>query len=509
MSLFDKKGISLAAGFDYQAKEPLDSRLVSPTIADMKKLIIENAVYPNLKTFCLEDNTEYYYDETSNSFIKSEAKADSNYQELLSKINTETSERQQADSTLSTNLTSEINRATTVENEINDTLTTSINSEKQARIDADNVLSQRVDNLEGKTTRLFYGEGTLSSPTAVEIKAFVDGQEVEPPYTAPYSGIAVVVYLTDESTYHIWHYYTNLSSWKDDGVDLVSTFTNTTKGIIQGTTSTGYISAENGFGKVNGWAELNSTVSNNYSTLDTKISSLSTDLNNKISTEEERATTTEENIQDNLNILSINLSNEIARAIAEEAVLNDAINTKYDKTGGTISGNTNITGALTVGSTNFSTVSSAEVLGDTKSILQINGQLYAKNGIVFGGTASAAGLVTRGICGIDTPVESNGSLSQVTKDSLYLNYDVDDNSYSRKVILGAGSLGLDLGHGIYSYTAVRGDQLADYVNDVSSEINNTISTINNTISSISAEVQSIKDDLSTIAGLAYDDLGAL
>lgn len=252
MSLFDKKGISLAAGFDYQAKEPLDSRLVSPTIADMKKLIIENAVYPNLKTFCLEDNTEYYYDETSNSFIKSEAKADSNYQELLSKINTETSERQQADSTLSTNLTSEINRATTVENEINDTLTTSINSEKQARIDADNVLSQRVDNLEGKTTRLFYGEGTLSSPTAVEIKAFVDGQEVEPPYTAPYSGIAVVVYLTDESTYHIWHYYTNLSSWKDDGVDLVSTFTNTTKGIIQGTTSTGYISAENGFGKVNG-----------------------------------------------------------------------------------------------------------------------------------------------------------------------------------------------------------------------------------------------------------------
>lgn len=229
---------------------------------------------------------------------------------------------------------------------------------------------------------------------------------------------------------------------------------------------------------------MNSTISNNYSTLDAKINSLSTDLNDKILAEETRAT-------------------------AEEAVLNDAINTKYDKAGGTISGNTNITGTLTIGSTSFSTVSSAEVLGNTKSVLQINGQLYAKNGIVFGGTASAAGLVTRGICGIDTPVESNGSLSQVTKDSLYLNYDVDDNSYSRKVILGAGSLGSDLGHGIYSYTAVRGDQLASYVNGVSSEINSSISNINNTISSISTEIQSIKDDLATITGLAYDDLGEI
>lgn len=260
MSLFDKKGISLAAGFDYQAKDPLDSRLISPTIADMNKLITENAVYPNLKTFCLEDNTEYYYDEDSNTFVKSDAKTDSNYQDLLSKITAETKRATSAESTLS------------------------------ARVD-----------------------------------------------------------------------------------------------------------------------------------------------------------------------------------------------TKYDKTGGTISGSTNITGTLTVGATTFSTVSYADVLGDSKSILQIDGQLYARNGIVFGGTASAAGLVTRGICGIGTPSESDGSLSQVTKDSLYLNYDDGDNSYSRKVILGAGSLGSDLGSGIYSYTAVRGDQLASYVTNVASEINNDISALSSNL----------------------------
>lgn len=186
--------------------------------------------------------------------------------DLESKINTEKSQRESADTTLQSNIDVEAQErqevVSTLTNRIaaeevraaaeEANLDKEIKAEAGERIQADNVLSQRVDNLEGKTTRLFYGEGTLSSPTAAEIKAFVDEQEVEPPYTAPYSGIAVVVKLTDENTYHIWHYYTNLSSWKDDGVDLVSTFTNTTKGIIQGTTSAGYISAENGFGKVNG-----------------------------------------------------------------------------------------------------------------------------------------------------------------------------------------------------------------------------------------------------------------
>lgn len=38
----------------------------------------------------------------------------------------------------------------------------------------------------------------------------------------------------------------------------------------------------------------------------------------------------------------------------------------------------------------------------------------------MGGTAAAAGLVTRGICGVSTPNETTGACS---KDHLYINYD--------------------------------------------------------------------------------------
>ena len=135
---------------------------------------------------------------------------------------------------------------------VNDTYTLLDNNDKESINTSIDDLSTRIGNLEGKTTRLYYGEGTLSSPTATEIQSFITNLEVDPPYEPPYSGIAVVVKLTDENTYHIWHYYANLNAWKDDGVDLVNTFTNDFKGIIQGTTSVGYISAEKGFGKVNG-----------------------------------------------------------------------------------------------------------------------------------------------------------------------------------------------------------------------------------------------------------------
>lgn len=182
----------------------------------------------------------------------------SNLSSLNSNLTTEIADRKAADvtlgqniSTISNNLHAETNRASQAEEKLHNDLSKDIETEAQSRAEADNNLSQRLDNLEGKTTRLYYGEGTLASPTATEIQSFITNLKGTP-YTPPYSGIAVVVKLTDENTYHIWHYYENLSAWKDDGVDLVNTFTNTFKGIIQGTTSTGYISADNGFGKVNG-----------------------------------------------------------------------------------------------------------------------------------------------------------------------------------------------------------------------------------------------------------------
>lgn len=114
-------------------------------------------------------------------------------------------------------------------------------------------LVTRVDRLEGKTTRLLYTAG--DNPTAGEINTFVEGEG----YTSPFSGIAVVVV----NTYHIWHYYENDNiGWRDDGVDVVNTFTNTVPGIIQGSEVDGKVFAEtDGTGSVYGWDNLLTRVS--------------------------------------------------------------------------------------------------------------------------------------------------------------------------------------------------------------------------------------------------------
>ena len=132
-----------------------------------------------------------------------------------------------------------------------------INAKTFADLDSkDGEIRQRLENLEGKTTRLYYGSGTATSPTAQEIDTWIQALDVEPKYAAPYSGVAVVVYRTDEGNSHVWHYYENLTSWKDDGIDTVSAFTNESAGIIKGSASDGYVSAEDGLGKVSGWSTV-------------------------------------------------------------------------------------------------------------------------------------------------------------------------------------------------------------------------------------------------------------
>lgn len=142
-------------------------------------------------------------------------------------------------------------------------------------------LEDRVGNLEGKTTRLLYTAST--NPTASDINSFVTGLG----YTAPFEGIAVVV----DETFHIWHYYDNNNiGWRDDGVDTVSNFTNTTAGIIKGSTENGKIFAEtDGTGSVNGWDALNTNVTNlssDISNLDSQVTSNTTNItslqNNKL-----------------------------------------------------------------------------------------------------------------------------------------------------------------------------------------------------------------------------------
>ena len=156
---------------------------------------------------------------------------------------------------------------------VNDTYTLLDNTDRESIDTSIDDLSTRVENLEGKTTRLFY-EGEVNPPSASDINTWVTGLDVEPKYEAPFEGIAVVVLMSDE-TYHIWHYYSNLAKWRDDGVDTVSTFTNDKKGIIQGSTNDGYVQADNGVGKVTGWE----TVKNDI----TELMSAGTQINANIS----------------------------------------------------------------------------------------------------------------------------------------------------------------------------------------------------------------------------------
>lgn len=115
-----------------------------------------------------------------------------------------------------------------------------------ADVNAISDLKGRVENLEGKTTRLLYDEN--ENPTTEQINTFVE----KAGYTSPFEGIAVVV----DKTFHIWHYYENIG-WQDDGQDTVSTFTNSIAGIIKGSEIEGRVYAENdGTGSLVGYDNL-------------------------------------------------------------------------------------------------------------------------------------------------------------------------------------------------------------------------------------------------------------
>lgn len=88
------------------------------------------------------------------------------------------------------------------------------------------------------------------------------------------------------------------------------------------------------------------------------------------------------------------------------------------------------------------------------------GSAYFPEGIIMGGTAASAGLVTRGICGVSTPDATTGAC---TKENLYINYD-GNNTYQsgRQLVLQAGSVGTHYGHNLYEYAAARGDAVKNF-----------------------------------------------
>lgn len=134
------------------------------------------------------------------------------------------------------------------------------------------------------------------------------------------------------------------------------------------------------------------------------------------------------------------------------------------------------------------------VAGNTKTTYTY-GQtaIYAPNGLIMGGTAAQAGLVTRGICGVGTPT----STGECTKENLYINYD-STNTYSntRQLVLQAGEVGTHYGNNLYQYCAARGDAVKNYSDATYSPKSHTqsITTITNSAGNTftSAKVASAK-----------------
>jgi hypothetical protein len=158
---------------------------------------------------------------------------------------------------------------------------------------------------------------------------------------------------------------------------------------------------------------------------------------------------------------------------------------------------------------------SVSVVDNTKDVAHIYPEaIFARGGLIMGGTAAAAGLVTRGICGASTPNATTGACS---KDRLYLNYDGDTtwNPTVRGIVINAGSYGTDLGQSMYSYCAVRGDIVKAWVEakgyitgissgDVTTALGYTPESTANKVTSISS---SSTDTQYPTAKCVYDIVG--
>ena len=139
------------------------------------------------------------------------------------------------------------------------------------------------------------------------------------------------------------------------------------------------------------------------------------------------------------------------------------------------------------------TDNTATVAGTEKTVSNISTTaIFVSNGIVMGGSASDAGLATRGICGVSVPDSTTGAC---TKDNLYINYDSSNNSYNanRQLILQAGTAGTHYGNNLYQYAAARGDAVKNYADATyakKSDIKETITTLasSGTISLVSNSI---------------------
>lgn len=162
------------------------------------------------------------------------------------------------------------------------------------------------------------------------------------------------------------------------------------------------------------------------------------------------------------------LTNNLATERTERTNADTALNTKIEaETTRATAKEASIDGELAK-RVPYTLHKSVNVVGNVKDVVKLDvpessdEAMYCPQGLIMGGTAQAAGLVTRGICGVENPDVVGGC----SKENLYINYD-GNNTYKndRQLILQAGNSGVHYGHNLYQYAAARGDAVKGYVDE--------------------------------------------
>ena len=118
--------------------------------------------------------------------------------------------------------------------------------------------------------------------------------------------------IYDVTNEKVWTYFTNTSVWyaSSNSVQVtVNTFTNSSEGVIKGSTNDGQVFAENdGTGSVNGWDDLSSQVENNTSAISANTADIESNTQT-LASHTQSITTNTQNIASNTQAISTNTQN--------------------------------------------------------------------------------------------------------------------------------------------------------------------------------------------------------
>lgn len=314
-------------------------------------------------------------------------------------------------------------------------------------------LSNRVNSLEGETSRYYYSAS--ENPTAAQIDTFAREQGKVPPF----AGVAIIV----AGTYHIWRYYENNNiGWRDDGVDTVQQATNTSLGIVKGSDSYGKIFVENdGSMSLNGWDTIINDVNNAANTANNANMGVF-DLTAQINIERNRINSLQTAVTDNTTSITANetaisdLQTSVSTNTSAISTINTKVNTLETTVGNSTSGlvkkvNDN---ATAIEGLNTSVEAAQTSANDAKTIANAK---YSKPSTGIPQSDLSSDVSTK-LNNIAEKLRYRGTYNSTTT---YNDYDCVTSIDNGPATFKAGVLAIKIGSNWYAGTAHNYDSLGD------------------------------------------------